>query len=362
MGKPGAPRTITTPKGEQPPHYDGGQDVIVALRERGREVEHPLRAQQPSFTLGTSSHGDVVCRSESADYISTLHDILERRGQRLRVIDQDSRNGTFFGGQRLRSFDIGPGDVFTAATTEFLALDADMAMRRPFVAEILGVSAHAAVDDALIAAVKGGPLLIVGEKGCEPERLAVELHQVSLRRQAERVEVPELPAARDAQRRLIDRARRSTLILSATGAPIDESFLTLALSPGYHVRVIAVAPSLDVAAQSLGLAAYGSLAQIAIRPMRDRRAEVLDLLDRLLLVEQRASVRTRDLREENRTALTRYRWPENLTEVREAAKYAAALADRSLRAAVPLAGVARSTLSDWVDRLGLDLPLFPKKA
>lgn len=356
-----AKRTITTPKGEQPPHYDGGQDVIVALRERGRDVEHPLQARQATFNLGTSPHGHVVCRSEGCDYISSLHAVLERRGQRLRVVDQDSRNGTFFGGQRLRSFDIGPGDVFTAATTEFLALDADMAMRRPFIAEIVGMGAHAAVDDALIAAIKGGPLLVVGEKGTEPERLAAELHQVSLRRQVEPIVIGPLPPGRDPQRRLIDRAQRSTMIVSATGAVIDEAFLSLALSPSYHIRLIAVAPSLDVAAQSLGLAAYGALEQVMIRPLRERRAEVLDLLDRLLLVEQHASVRTSDLREPNRTALARYRWPENLTEAREAAKFIAALTDRSLRAAVPLAGVARSTLSDWVDRLGLDLPLFPKK-
>ncbi len=367
MGKPPPPRTVTTPQGKQPPHYDGGPDLIIALRERGRDVEHALLPRQATFTLGRSPHCDVVCKSEGAEQISSLHADLERRGQRLRVIDRDSRNGTFFQGHREnRSFDIGPGDLFTAATTDFLALNEDMVMRRPYIAEVLGLDAHAAIDDVEIAAVKLGPqqnarpLLIVGEAGCEPERLADEIHRISVWRKATPVVVTALPDGRDAQRDVIDRAKRSTMIVKANGTPIDEVFLTLALSPSHHVRLIVVAPSVDVAAASLGLRAYGALDPLVIRPMRDRRDETFKLLDRLLVVEQHASVLTADLRAENRAALAAYRFPGNLAEVRDSAKYIAALAGRSIRAAVPLAGVAKSTLSDWIDRLNLSLPLFPK--
>lgn len=35
----------------------------------------------------------------ASDYVSALHDVLERRGQRIRVIDQESRNGTLYAGR-----------------------------------------------------------------------------------------------------------------------------------------------------------------------------------------------------------------------------------------------------------------------
>lgn len=348
-----SPRTITVPEGQRPQALEG-PDLVTAIREYGRAVEYPLLVKQQTFTIGSSPSCDLPITS---DYLSSLHCVLERRGHRLRVHDQTSRNGSFFRGRREISFEVVPGDLFTLATTMLLATNDHMRMTRPLAAQVIGYVAHAAVDDVLRAAMDDRPLLIVGPKGAGQMRLVTAIHETSLRRAGALVEVSAPPASREEQKQLITSARRGTLIVTLNGSPLDEVFLDLALSGDYHVRLVVLASSLEAAAQSLRLDAMTRMTKVEIQPIRTRPGELALLIDHML-VENRLSLRMTDLTEENQQALQRYGWPENLNEMRETVAWIAGIVrEGSIRKASPVLKVPRSTLQYWLERLHLKLPL-----
>ncbi len=341
------------PEAQRPPTLEG-PDLVTAIREYGRAVEYPLLVKQPTFTIGSSPSCDLPIAS---DYLSSLHCVLERRGQRLRAHDQSSRNGTFFRGRRETIFDIVPGDLFMLATTTLLAVNDHMRLARLALAQVLGYDAHAAVDDALVASMDDGPLLVVGPKGAGQLRLVRAIHEASLRRAGAFVEVPALPASREEQKQLIVSARRGTLALAVARPALDETFLDLVLSGDSHVRLVVLAPSLEIAAQSIRLGAMTRMSKVEIQPIRARPGELAMLIDHLLL-ENRLSLRMSDLTAENQQALQSYAWPENLDEMRETVAWIAGIVrEGSIRKAAPVLKVPRSTLQYWLERLHLTLPL-----
>lgn len=347
------PRTQTLPEGARPPSLDG-PDLVTALRVHGGTTETVLLAKQATFTVGSSPSCDVVLESP---YVSSLHVLLERRGQRIRVHDQNSRNGVFFAGRREPSFDIGPGDVFTVATTQLLALNEDMRLARPAIAEIVGFDRGELPDEILIAALRGGPLAIVGEAGCEHDRLAELVHATSLRRRGPLVHEAPMPSSRIEHRRLIDRAKNGTLILDVADQSVDPALLSLATTPEYRVRPVLVATSLEAAVERLGAATLSRMQHIQLRPLRERASDVPGLIDRMFLAH-RASLRFTDLTQPNRDALLRHHWPANLHELRETVERLAALAEhKTIRKTSTALRIPRSTLQDWADRVGLSVPV-----
>jgi transcriptional regulator of acetoin/glycerol metabolism len=347
------PRTLTVPEGLLPPALDV-PDLVTAIREYGRPVEHPLLVQQSTLTIGSSPSCDVPIASE---YLSSLHCVLERRGHRLRVHDQSTRNGTFYRGRREPAFEVAPGDTFMAATTQLLAVNDQMRLTRPVIAQLLGYSAHAEVDDVLVASMDDRPLLIVGPKGAGQLRLVAAIHETSLRRRGALIEISAVPESRDEQKRLIASARRGTIVLSATGSPVDDVFLDMVQSGDHHVRLVALAPSLEVAARSMKLDTMTRMQKVEVQSLRTRRPELAMLVDHLL-VENRLSLRMTDLTDENQAALQQYGWPENLDEMRETVTWIAGIVrEGSIRKAAPVLKVPRSTLQYWLERLRLQLPL-----
>ncbi len=342
------PRTLTVPLEKRAALLEG-TDPVTALREHGAGIEHALRVEQERFFLGSAPSSDVVV---SSPYVSSLHCVLERRGMRLRVHDQTTRNGTMFRGVKDTGFDIGPGDTFVAATTTLLALSEDMRVARAVFGDVLGHDDHARVDDALIAGIRGALLLVTGEPGCGQAELARAIHRASLRREHALVELDE----EHAMERL-EQAQRGTLVVPVRGDRLDRDVIAAMLAPERNLRLVVLAPTLDVAVKSLGLDTCARLEKLAIRPLRERSGDIPALLDGFL-AEQGATLRTADLTAPNQAALRAHAWPENLDELREAAaRIAALVAHGSIRKAAPAIGVARSTFQYWAERLGLELPL-----
>jgi hypothetical protein len=352
---PAAPRTATLPEAARGPWFQG-PDLVTALREHNGNAEHALSRERKTFSIGSDPDCDIPI---SGPYLSALHCVVERRGNRLRVHDQHSRNGTFFAGRREPTFDIGAGETFTAASTTFLAMNDEMRQHRPLLADIVGAGATPSPDDLLVCAVRGTNVLITGEPGCDQDRLARSLHAVSLRRSLPIVEVAELPATRAAQRELIDRAARSTLVLAldARGPRIDPTFCSMLLSSSFHVRLIAIAEAAAVATEALGLDATGPMQHVWLRPLASRDGEILYLLDRMF-AERGAALPVSELTPANQAALQAYAWPENLAGLRLAADRLEALVrEQSLRKAADALAMSKSTLHHWLDRLRLALPL-----
>jgi hypothetical protein len=354
-GDAGPPRTATLPEAARGPWLQG-LDLVTALREYNGTNEHALPSGQKKFSLGSGPDCDLAI---PGPYVSSLHCILERRGHRLRVHDQDTRNGTFFAGRREPTFDLGAGEMFTAASTTLLAMNDEMRQRRPIIAALVGSDATPSPDDLLVAAVRGTNLLITGAPGCDQDRLARGIHAVSLRRSQPIVEAAELPVTRAAQRELIDRASRSTLVISLAPRPprLDPAFCSMLLSSSFQIHLIVIAPTAAVATAALGSEAIGPMQHVCLRPLAFRAGELLDLLDRAL-AERGAALRTSELTPANQAALQAYAWPDNLVELRVAADRLDALVrERSLRRAADVLVMSKSTLHHWTDRLHLSWPL-----
>src|SRR6187402_80216 len=120
-----APKTpvTTDPLGDEllEAWYEG-PDVVTALRVYDGDREYPLPTKAIS-TLGASRSCDVPVPGHG---LSALHCAFVRKGTRLRVLDQHSTNGVFFGGRRVDLIDLYPGDTFVAAPLTFLAMNDEM--------------------------------------------------------------------------------------------------------------------------------------------------------------------------------------------------------------------------------------------
>jgi FHA domain len=339
-----------------------GPDDITALRVYDGDVEYELPCR-PTFTLGASRSCDLPVPGSD---LSALHCLLERKGNRLRVYDQHSTNGMFFGGRRVDVIDLYPGDTFTPAPVTFLAMNNEMRTHRPTIAEIIGTGFTPSPDRVLVDAIKhSSHLLITGELGCDLDRLARAIHAVSLRRARPIVELAELPTERAKQRAIVKRATRSTLVidLHQITSPLDPTFCAMVFSSEYHVRVIALAPTSNTARKLLPVENVERMQRIWVRPLSERPGDILGLLDRML-VEREAALRVADLTLQNREALSTWEWRDNFNGLRTAADRLAAISrvqgwdtlDWRERAAAT--SIPRSTLHDWFTSLRLTSPLF----
>lgn len=339
-----------------------GPDLVTALRIYDEDVEYELPPAL-AFTLGASRRCDVPVRGRD---LSARHCAFVRTGTQLRVYDQRSTNGLFAAGRRVDAIDLYPGDTFTAPPLTFIAMNQEMRAARPLIADLIGAGAAPTPDSVLIDAVKlGHHLLITGEAGCEMDRLARALHAVSLRRGRELIELAEPPGDRGAQRVILARAARSTLLLrlELMKAPLDPTFCAMAFSPDRHVRVIATAPSAAAARRALGGATPPHLEQLGLRPLALRTGELPALLDHLL-AERGAGFGFAELAAPNREALRRHGWRDNFAGLRLAADRLVAIGrvrdweamtwhERSAALGVP-----KTTLFDWFTSLGLAVPLL----
>ena len=341
-------------------------DVVMVLREMERDCEHVISAERANFTVGSAETCDVRIIDR---HVSAHHCLLARKGNRIRIVDQESHNGTYFGGRREKTFDIGPGDVFKVAGISLLAMTEEMRAARSVLAEVVdtGASARTSVEtvDWLLASVmKGGHVLMLGEPACDQERLARAIHAASHRSYAPFRQSSAFPAERQEQRKMLDQARNSSLFfaLRQDSTPPDEALRSMLLSADFCVRLLISAPSLSVAVNCFGMDATSRMLQILICPIRERASQVPVLLDRLL-AEVDSPVKVSDLTNDNQRALMAHSWPGNFVDLFEAATRIRAIAlAGSVRKAAESLRVPRSTLYYWLDRMMLTLPLDGKAA
>ncbi|HEX4355081.1 MAG TPA: FHA domain-containing protein [Polyangiales bacterium] len=363
-------RTRTLPDEQRGIAYEG-PDIVTMLRVYGTALEFPLPRDVTRFTLGSSRDNDIAIPTE---FLSALHCVLERRGPKLRVHDQNTKNGTFLDERRESVFDLRPGDTFMAASIRFLGMNDEMQAAYPTLVDLLGTEdehvLHAASSitpspsDLLVAATKQHNILILGEPGCDHARLAHTIHEVSLLRGRALVEIARPPDDRAQQREIIARAERSTLVIAIVpDAPVmDAAFCSMIFSPSYHIRVIALAPSASKAENVLGTAYVRDMRQVLLQPIARRRGIVPRLLDRML-EDRDAGISVKDMTTANQAALQEYDWPGNFDDLRLAADRITALARvTSLRKGADALGLSPSSLHYWLTGVGISWPLVPDAA
>lgn len=343
-----------------------GPDVVTSLLRYGTAIEHELPLAGRRFTMGSAPDRDIAIQSP---FVSARHCRLDRKLLGLQVIDQGSKNGTFFEGKREKGFYLRPGTTFVVGALPhcFLALNDEMRACHPELLEILGDSSEHTTrsetpspSDLLLAAVHGGHLLITSEPGCEQDRLARIVHRISRLRARPIVELDQIPIDRAAQLDLIRRrAARSTLVLDlGAGVRLPEGFVSAVFSPRYRVRVIALARSIDIAGEALGGPYVRQMQHVWLAPVASRSEAIDRLLDRMF-VERKSSLRMVDLTPDNQAALRAYRWPGNFASLREAADRLTTITGLgSIHKAAHALGVPPSTLYHWYSHImGLARPL-----
>lgn len=341
---------------------------VTALRVVGRNVQLDLSPAQERFTLGGAARPavDLVLDGEQ---VSRLHLVLERKGPKLRVLDQRSTNGTFYKGHRDPDFEVAPGDVFEVTRRiKLIALDPHLLILRQRLLWVLGLRNHAAADAAIEAIAGNVPLLLVGPPGCEQRAIAEEIHRRSPFCDRDFVAAPVRFETRAEQDLTLARGTRSTIFLDLARAvdPLPNHFVSGAFADS---RPIVAAPSEERATELLDHYAR-RLQVIPLAPPAARPEDIPRLLDALIVQEHQGRLREQAeaapplgellsitaLGEANLDALKRQPWPGHFADLRRQVPRLHALLTNGLRlraAARALGLRSVASLIEALDRIGV---------
>lgn len=346
---PEPPEPTRLPAVVTPVHSGGGLPevgVVTCLRVYGINAELTLSPEQRSFTLGGAA-SPAVDLTIDGDGVSRLHARLERKGPKLRVIDQGSTNGTFLNGHLDPDFEIAPGQTFEVTRkVKLLALDEQLRLLRRSLHWAIGLRAHAAVDEAIELIVTNRPLLLVGEPWCEQVALAEQIYQRSPFRAKGWATAPRTLGTREEQDAILDAVEGGTLYLDLMGStsPLPNHFVARLFSGS--IRPIVTATSEDRARALIDRYAR-QCEVVTLPPLSARRDDVPRLLDALILQAGKGDgkqepARLAALGEDNVDGLKAYGWPRNFRDLRRAVPRLHALLTNRVGNRIVLRAAARA--------------------
>lgn len=306
------------------------------------------------LVLGSQPSCDITL---SDPYVSKLHCVIERVGERWFIRDRDSANGTFVNGYRVEGAELRVGTMVGLGTTRLVALADDAASGAPAVAGLIGQSDafRRSVATAMKIAGSSCNVLLIGETGTGKELFAKMIHDASPRAAGPFVAVncgaipSELIASElfghqkgsftgaSADRSgYFECAHQGTLFLDELGELplLQQPALLRALETGVirkvgaahdmavNVRVIAATNRLNLgrdAESRVRMDLYHRLATVTISlpPLRQRPEDIMVLVD-YYLSQLRGEFGERSVSAAARDELLRYTWPGNVRELRHA--------------------------------------------
>ncbi len=349
--------------------YQSGVDPITALGILGTDIVLPMLAAQFEFTLGRAPTCDLRVDRK---YLASIHARIERipvsSHATIRVTNVSSgKNDIVYNEVASKEFAIGAGEWFQIGEARYYALNEEMRLAWPKVMQIFGIRHVAAISDLLVAAVRNSArhILLIGEPGCDQERLARVIHQVSHRRHNGFHALPELPKlASTPHQEIQDTCSGTVLVRLYHKGKLHERITEMLMNPGADLRLIICARSVDKADASFPSDLLYDAKQIKIPPLRQRKSEIPELLDQWFIARH-SPLRFLVLREELRTGIMAHTWPENLRELRDLAAMLCWLAScRSVRKATAECQVSRGALRGWTKKLNttLQFPLVANEA
>ncbi|MBX3157291.1 MAG: FHA domain-containing protein [Deltaproteobacteria bacterium] len=360
--KPG--KTKTQPDSER--YFFEGPDPVTWIHIRGTVHHFELPRQLVTITLGSAESCDIVVPSQ---YVSRHHLTIERRHGGIRIHDH-SKNGTYIDARRIGDDrDIRAGQGFSAGAASFIALNDEMARQYALLSDLIDwetstelesqSSRFATPCDAIEIASGVDHLMIAGDVGCGQAQLAEAIHAMSPLRGRPLVRVDSIPVDRGAQKELLARAARATMVLAiGDEMPVmDDAFRSSLFALSYRIRLIVLA--WPRRARAVLGEDRSNMQRLDLRPIAYREhVQIERLLDRQL--EARGcALRLAHMTETNRSALLRYSWPRNFDDLKLAADRLAAIARAgSLRKAAAALDEHASKVQHWfTNQLGLELPL-----
>lgn len=341
-------KTSTIPQGTKGP-IGLETDPIVQLRVTGQRAM-PLDEKTKTFSLGRDGTCNAVLNLPT---VSSVHCFLERRPGALRIVDNSTKNGTHFGGAAMTSFELRPGEAFTAGDVTVVALTAPAVAAETDLRRLLGTGNQAAIDRAMQLALVRHAIALVGPRGCGQRDLAAVMHQASARRARRFVPIASIDELVHTLCHAPDRLNHGSYYLH-----IDDVAELTNVQPAAAATLASVAGNASVtvfvgAADARQLVTHLGMSiddghTIAIPPLHDRADDLLGLLEHLLGDEMAK------LTSAQRKAIVKYRWPGNLDELRaDAPIVRAVLAHGGIRAAERATETSRSTISRVTQKLKL---------
>jgi pSer/pThr/pTyr-binding forkhead associated (FHA) protein len=82
--------------------------IILELRFQDLVLKHYTFREGSRLTIGRHPENDIVPKDAT---VSKHHAIVERKGEKLIVLDKESRNGTFVNGIRVQSAELNDEDI-----------------------------------------------------------------------------------------------------------------------------------------------------------------------------------------------------------------------------------------------------------
>jgi DNA-binding NtrC family response regulator len=342
----------------KPQVLPGETEVLLDLRVVFR-VDRPVI---PPPAVGVSRSGTQigreVVRGVSLDdaRVSRHHaTVVASTSGNLRIVDHDSKNGTFVNGARVTESPLASGDVISVGDSCLVVAPRASGSEDGDVTTLVGDSASMRQARSLIArfARTSGTVLLVAETGCGKEVVARALHEASGRRgefvavncaaitenlfesQLFGHEAGAFTGAR-AHAGFFRAAADGTLFLDEIGElPLSmqpkllRAIQERAVVPVGSTRVVSCSANI-VAATNRDLAReveHGGFradllarifeTQIPLPPLRERREDILQLF---ALQSARAGVESPRMRHELAEALLLHAWPFNAREVLAAAR------------------------------------------
>lgn len=365
-GKEASGRTIVSITPVQDEDDRPTVEMVTALRLMGRNVELPLSTAKRAFTLGSAPEPEVDLTVRDVG-VSRLHAVLQRKGPKLRVLDQQSTNGTFFDGRYDPDFEVSPGNTFEVTRRiKLLVLDEQLRLLRARLQWFLGLEAHQLVDDALETVAANTPLLLLGPVGSGQLALAKAIHAASMYRGRDFVVAPSHFATREEQDAKLAHGAGGTIFVDVAGArdSLPNHFVVGLFWGGS--RPIIAAPSFEQAEKALHTYARRLQAQIVIPPLNARREDVPRLLDALILQASAGRglgdpLPLSALGEENVEGLKAVDWSGNIESLRTRAvpRLFALLTNQLMlrRAARALGLKSASSLTEALERINVRVSL-----
>lgn len=320
--------------------------MIVALRFHGTGL--PAVALLPGkrvFTIGSGT-ADVVVPRIVASEVADVHAIVERTADGLRLTESGG-NGIYRNAwtPAVTELLLHAGQVGWVGSVAVQALDDRLVTLRPRVAWNLGLDAHAAVDDALAVIATRAPLLLLGPRGTEGERLARAIHEATDGARAFVETDRPIPHLEDA-----------TLYVDLDGLTrLPASRAAELLRPWRDLRVIFNATS-ERHASGLLDSHLASIHTLTLPPLATRRAEVPRLLGALWHQLGSGCDPATDLSPAALLSLTAHDWPGNLASLRDNARRILAYHHAGgLRPAARTLGIKHQTLAGHFNRIGFPM-------
>ena len=82
--------------------------IILELRAQSLVLKEYTLEKGDSLTIGRHPDNDIVPKDAAVSY---HHAIIERKGEKLIVLDKESRNGTFVNGTKVQSAELNDEDT-----------------------------------------------------------------------------------------------------------------------------------------------------------------------------------------------------------------------------------------------------------